>query len=299
MTRDVHVDYGSGRVTDRSRAPGWVATDEPPDPVGDVAHGIDLTPSHVGIAGAGLTYGDLTPSGTVFSSATGQVIEGLDVTGTIFVQHQDVTVRNCRITRPEGYNYGLYVTADGDGATIEFVEVWGGDSACFYLLAAADLYRCAGWEAIDSVKVQTNQTLTECYFDRHRADNPEAPGAHLDVCQSQGGSNVTMRRCYLRLNDYLGTGGPNGCLQWGANFADIDNYTAEDCYFWGDPRGAYAVRITQKEGQPTSAPDFITVTGCLWEDGSWGSGPINVDVGNGWVWTGNETTTGTPINVST
>jgi hypothetical protein len=41
--------------------------------------------------------GTLTPSGNIWTSYDGQVIENLDVTGTIFVNHYNVTIRNVRV----------------------------------------------------------------------------------------------------------------------------------------------------------------------------------------------------------
>lgn len=291
MTRSVAVDLAAGRVVDRSRAPGWTGS-EP----GEITHGRDLTPAHVGIAGAGLTTGDLTEtSGTVSSSQDGETIDGLNVdTGRIVIEHDNVTVQNCRVAATG--DYGIVVDPGVVGASIEFCEVWGSDSAGLLLNGACDVYRTRVEDAVDSIKVGSDQTLTECYVSTHNGANPDAPGAHLDCVQSVGGSNVTLVRCYLRLNDVPDAGSPNGCIQWGANFGPISGYTAEDCYFWGWPNANYAFRVGSKDG--VADPSNIAVTGCIWEDGAWTSGPVNLPASkSGWTWEDNFTTTGTPVTI--
>jgi|GEM_PF-5252155 len=262
----------------------------------DVAHGIELTPAHVGIAGAGLTYGDLTPtSNNISSSADGEIIEGWDVTdGRITVNHNNVIVRNCRVNATG--DYGIHVNG-GSGSRVEWCEIYGSDSASLYLETPGNsAYRCRIEDAVDSVKIGTDWVLTECYISGHKGDNPDAPAAHMDCVQSVGGSNGLIERCYLRLDDYLDAGAPNGCIQWGANFSPISDYTAEDCYFWGAPQANYAFRVGSKSSQPD--PSNITVTGCIWEDGAWTSGPVNLPTDKvGWVWTNNTTTTGTSITI--
>jgi hypothetical protein len=65
------------------------------------------TPETTGIIGAGLTYDDLTPSGSITTSSNGQTIEELDITGRVEIIHDNVTLRRCRIRYSS--NYGIYV----------------------------------------------------------------------------------------------------------------------------------------------------------------------------------------------
>jgi hypothetical protein len=54
------------------------------------------------------SWDDLTPSGTVNTTSNGQVIENLNISGTVWVHHDNVTVQNCYI---------------GNNATVEAVGV--------------------------------------------------------------------------------------------------------------------------------------------------------------------------------
>lgn len=47
--------------------------------------------------------GTLAPSGSIATSAGGQVIENLEITGSILIDHPNVIVRNCRINMADAY----------------------------------------------------------------------------------------------------------------------------------------------------------------------------------------------------
>ena len=94
-------------------------------------------PETTGIIGAGLTYGDLTPfSGDLTTSANGQLIEELDITGRIIIQHDNVTVRKCRVRY--NTNYGLDNQADHSGLVVEDTEFDGS------LLQSSGIHAAAG-----------------------------------------------------------------------------------------------------------------------------------------------------------
>lgn len=79
------------------------------------------------IAGAGLTSDveDLTPvSGLVNLTTPGQVYEGRDVAGAIFVRASNVTVRNCRV-RGFWSSPGMRIDNGVTGTVIEHCEIEG------------------------------------------------------------------------------------------------------------------------------------------------------------------------------
>lgn len=61
----------------------------------------------------------LTPCGSITTTTNNQVIEGLDVTGSVTVTHSSVTVRDCRIKHSGGH--GL-IAQGGAGLTVQGVE---------------------------------------------------------------------------------------------------------------------------------------------------------------------------------
>lgn len=79
--------------------------------------------------GPTIPISSLKPSSSLKSEKAGQVIEGLDVTENIKIIHDDVTVRNVRLTM-ETAHYGLHISKKNDGScpqdvVIENVEVSG------------------------------------------------------------------------------------------------------------------------------------------------------------------------------
>ena len=78
---------------------------------------------NTGVIGAGLSYSQLTPSSSITTSSDGQVIENLDITGRILVKHNNVTIRNSRIT----CQTCLYIidSRTNTGLTISYVEIDG------------------------------------------------------------------------------------------------------------------------------------------------------------------------------
>jgi hypothetical protein len=106
----VRVEYLCSGDPPRRRVVLGRAVDpvDPYDPPGDWP-----TPETTGIVGAGLTYGDLTASGTITTTSDGQVIEERDITGRIEIIHDNVTVSRCRVRY--NANYGIYIHDGGGG----------------------------------------------------------------------------------------------------------------------------------------------------------------------------------------
>jgi hypothetical protein len=77
--------------------------------------------ANTGINYAGLTDANLTPSGTIATTATGQVIQGKLVTGQIEVYHNNVTIRNCKIRTASG-GYGVLVPIEAMG-TVKHLNI--------------------------------------------------------------------------------------------------------------------------------------------------------------------------------
>lgn len=98
-----------------------------PPPSGEVSHGTELTRDHVGLIGIPYSvYNDpftpipgFTQSGPITTSYHGQVIENVDFTEydrdnwTIVVEHNNVTIRNCRIQHINGAQ-GITVPSNKD-----------------------------------------------------------------------------------------------------------------------------------------------------------------------------------------
>lgn len=117
--------------------------------------------TNTGIAGVGLTLGDLTPSNG-FTAVSGETYQNLRVTGTITVPagRNNVTIRNCYFT--PGF-WGI----DGDGSQNLLIEdctfVGGGDSGIACGINTT-IRRCNISGAPDGIKGKGGAVIEDCYI---------------------------------------------------------------------------------------------------------------------------------------
>ena len=154
-----------------------------------ITHGSDLKLSDVG------TTGQLTPSGSLTTSQDNQVIENLQITGQIIINHDSVTVRNCKILHGNGLD-GIVVSAGKTGALIEHCEFNG-------------LNQVLGNYGSMGVVIEGNATVRRCYCHNVRSGmsilHPNGSGSFIenyvrDLCDANDAHN-TSASCH-------GTTGP-------------------------------------------------------------------------------------------
>src|SRR5688572_30489076 len=66
-----------------------------------------------------------TSSGSITTSSNGQIIQNLNISGSIFVQHANVIIRNVRITNPGGVAVANAAGGTGSSFTLEDCELDG------------------------------------------------------------------------------------------------------------------------------------------------------------------------------
>jgi hypothetical protein len=213
--------------------------------------------SNTGIAGVGLTPGDLTSSGSINTSANNQVIELKDISGGVFVSHSGVIVRKCRITVPHG-SMGVetnYSATTGD-VIIEDCEIvataptstdwsvngimaeWGGT-----------IRRCNIHGGFENAIIFSNAagTIEDNYlWDILDYDLVSALDPHIDVIQIWTGiSNVTVSHNWIE-----GRLLSSAAITFGSDNA---NLLVDDNVLFG---GAYVFRM----GEGGSCGTNITIT---------------------------------------
>lgn len=164
-----------------------------------------------------------TNSGSITTSSAGQVIQNLNITGRITVNHNNVTIRNVKITSPNG----IAITNIASGATgllIEDVDLDGtgnttGASAVDfrnYTLRRANIHDfgegpgCGG-----------GATMEDSYL--HDFTDQSASGAHQDGVQCESDDNNIVRHNTILMNRPNGTV-LNAAIVFGGNTL---NNTAE------------------------------------------------------------------------
>jgi hypothetical protein len=177
---------------------------------------------------AGVT---LRPSGSITVEQAGQVVEGLDVTGSITVLADDVTIRNVRITSGDYYPI-RYFDNDNHGLTVEDSEIVGlsgNDVTSAIAFANYTARRLDIHGTADGLKADANVLIEDCWI--HDLSNGE--GEHNDGVQSTGGKGVVIRH-----NDI--SGASNATVQTGDEDAATEDLTVECNWLDG---GGYALNI--------------------------------------------------------
>ncbi|MEM9467866.1 MAG: S-layer homology domain-containing protein [Actinomycetota bacterium] len=201
------------------------------------------TASTTGIAGVGLSPGDLTPSGTITITQDGAVIDMLDVSGVIKVQADNVTIRRTRIRHSSGFG----IRNEGRNLVVEDTTIIGSTTDAQSAIAYTH-YRCTRCNmsgAVDGATAYANVVIEDSYIHNLR----KGPGTHNDGIQGSGGSNVTIQGNTI-LGPYQTS---TSAILAQTNVAPIDNWKILDNYLHG---GSYTVYLRDKgngNGSPTNS----------------------------------------------
>lgn len=159
------------------------------------------------VSRAGLSDPDaLEPSDSVTVTTDGETIQDLDISGTITVKANDVTIRNVRL-RSNSNSFGINIARGSSGTLIEHVEVemgTGGTEGNGAIGGLGDHDQDAGTEPGDNVTVRlsrltgtadgikaANASLYEYNVIAMRQGDGSAK--HIDGIQSSGRSNWVAR----------------------------------------------------------------------------------------------------------
>lgn len=186
-------------------------------------------PDNTGVP-AGVT---LAPSGSLTVKRAGQVVENLDIKGTITVLANDVIIRKVRITTGDYYPI-RYFDNDNTGLVVEDSEIIGTSgnvtSAIAFENYTARRLNIHGMA--DGLKADANVLIEDCWI--HDLSNGK--DEHNDGVQSTGGKGVTLRHNNI-------SGASNACVQTGDEHAATDDLSIECNWLSG---GGYTLNIRGK-----------------------------------------------------
>ena len=139
-------------------------------------------------------------SGDITTTEDGQIIENLNITGSISVKHSNVIIRNCKF---ESLDIKTTSPTLGENCLVHDCELkWAGRQnftllRCKMSSASSDLVRTSG----------PNVTIEDSYF---IITGPREPDSHADIIQeypTNSGSNMLARH-----NTFLISGEGVGCI---------------------------------------------------------------------------------------
>jgi len=159
----------------------------------------------------------LTPSGSIQVTTDGAIVEDLDISGTITVLANDVTIRRVHIRTGDYYPI-RYFDNGNTGLLVEDseIEATSGNATSGIAFANYTARRLNIHGAADGLKADSNVLIEDCWI--HDLSN--GPTEHNDDVQSTGGKGVTIRH-----NDL--SGASNACVQTGDENAATEDLTIE------------------------------------------------------------------------
>ena len=137
----------------------------------------------------------------------GFVLDGVHVDGSVTIDADNVTIRNCLIQTGTSL-YPIYVRSSATGTVIEDVEIdnRGGTGIGMYLQGDnVTVRRVNIHSAEDGIRIQSHDTSIE---DSYIHDLQRHEGGHHDCIQIRSGDNVTLRGNNLQafvpsIGDYM------------------------------------------------------------------------------------------------
>lgn len=185
---------------------------DPDPPTGDITHGSQVTTANTGFVGLGYDSGDLTASGSITTSADGQVIQLRSITGTIRINHNNVTVRACEINAPIGSHCISFASTGIYGTKIEFCRIHqslsqggnsNGVSGIYHTPANRTpqlVYRCHITHVSDGAKLSGGWHYRQNYW----SPVTQYGSTHNDGVQSQKSSIAFSPSVIVSDNKFIG-----------------------------------------------------------------------------------------------
>ncbi|SDT58821.1 right-handed parallel beta-helix repeat-containing protein [Jiangella sp. DSM 45060] len=217
----------------QSEEPEETQVPEPEPPAEDVDYGDFPT-----METTGPRTSDFTQSDSLSSEENGQVIEGLEVSGRIQIEHDDVVLRDVRINHvaQENGQYALHITEKSNGecprnVVIEHIEIAGDTDVLddraksFYSECPFTMTNSRVYDVGTGLRF-TNGAHIEGNFIRANHYNPDS-GTHRSGMGMNGGAD------HVIVNNTIECEGPgcSGAFVMYGDFAQVSNVLVEHNLF--------------------------------------------------------------------
>ncbi|MDP6938105.1 MAG: LamG domain-containing protein [Planctomycetota bacterium] len=182
----------------------------------------------------------LVPSGGMNITVDGTLIENVDISGSVKINANNVTIRNFRIDGGGGSLYGIQLMPGTSGTLIEDGEIIEISSAGIYGGGFTARRLNIHESGHDAIKSRSNSLVESCWL--HHVGL--TPGAHADGNQTRVGSNITFRGNFFDMPIDIGGGyksNSNSINQ--AELGDVTNLVMDGNWFNG---GNYTVYFAAK-----------------------------------------------------
>lgn len=211
-------------------------------PVGGITHGIDVNATNTGITGAGLVPGDLaTYSGASTITTNGATIEGFRMSGSVDVNADNVTFRNCLFDGGDGDGIsstfgGLTeISATSDGTLLEYctwVGAYPGEETDFSCVLNRGTNTTARFLDLSGACNMWRDDGSDTWLEYSYIHHPfpdDGGQSHRDLIELFAVSNFTAYRCRAEMDNE-----ETACFNlapFGGGSAD--SASAVECHFDG------------------------------------------------------------------
>ena len=204
----------------------------------------------------------LAASGSISVTVNGTVIDSKDVNGDVYVNANNVTIKNSKIHSSGGSaTMGIRIADGKTGTKILDSEIYTNNGGYEGILGG-DLIACGnyihGWE--NGMTIGGNSIVQANYFDK-LAGGQASP--HFDGIEVYFGGNITLWGNNIRMtdtsNNWLGDTGAINVTAWSGNIATVD---IKGNWLGG---GSYTVYVDEQNG---SQATNVTITDNKWYRGS-------------------------------
>lgn len=174
------------------------------------------------------TTGNLTNSTIASTSDSGQLIQNLHILNSFQVNHNNVTLRNCKIS---GTTWYTLLCNFHTGLIIEDCEIdgrgrQGNSGQGIVAVAGSTVRRCNVWNAGDGIIPGNNTTVEDCWIHDLYALPQFEP--HVDTFQCQGEQrNLTIRNNSMTCGHIIDAGWQNAGIYFTGVNGVIENILVE------------------------------------------------------------------------
>lgn len=227
------------------------------------------TLSWVGPLGGGANNGQpvqqsrtLTASGNVSTSSDNQVIQGLDISGTVSINHNNVTLKQCRVTISDPTGSAVHLASDPiSGTVIEDCQINGSMNSFNGLNCPASTFSWSAAAVRRNYLLGFENCITGNPHDTPITDNLIGPmgNSGSSTYDGDGIELYTCNNITIRHNTFISTGSQttNLVLNSLVNMTSVSgnavtNITIDSNHFEGSSEGSFVIDFDNSPGGPMS-----------------------------------------------
>lgn len=191
----------------------------------------------------------LSPSSDVTTSSNGQIVEGLDVTGSVTIQNNNVILRQCRIKQNSTNADVVFVSGNVTGVIIEDCEIDGskntlqGISPNSFNLTGTVIRRNYIHGVENGVSSQHDgDAITDCFFWAFgNVGNTSYDADHIEIYATTSNGVIVRHNTFDSSNSTQANGSFNSTVNLSSVFGTLTNCVVDNNHFVNNPQNNHII----------------------------------------------------------